>query len=1370
MAVNVQTGEILVDQIIENELTTGGVYSHDLNISSQDAFIAVLLDTGPGNTINSVQFNGVNLTTAFAFSTVNGLYNVFVLKNPPVGTHSLSINISGTEGTGYIILSLLGVDKTTNSYVSANVGNQSGIPSLVLPKVAPGSFIVDWFGSADNPGFPNQEQYRFFYDNVSDVAASFKFGSGNVIMGWQNSSTNFDYYAIAFPPAKAYSIWNPINRSRNSMDVLNANGLDSYNYVNIPNPRKFGSFPSTFFQNSFLHTIGRTLAFEGLPLPPPTTATQLGDILVDQIIENELTTGGTYTHDISVTSQDAFIAFFLDTSPNNTITSITFNGVAMTSALSYTTVNGIYQVSVMKNPPVGTYPLQIVISGTQGSSYFILSLLGVDKTVNSYKSANVGSQSGIPSLTLPNVVPGSLLIDFLGSAQDPGFPNADQYRIGYDNVSDTAYSYKFGSGNAVMGWQNSTTDYDYYVVAFPPAKSYSIWNPTVTLRNSLDVLEANGLDSYNYINTPAIRKFGVFSSQFFQNSFIHTIGRFNIGAGINHKTLALATTLQAPIEDSTVAILTILITQFIDSTLALNTGLEATTNKTLALATKLESSVKNKTLALATTLNRQENLALATRLESSKKLSTVALTTSLVKLDSTLALKTTLEIQAIKTLAVLTTLEPALTVTFAIATILEKTAYENVAILTTLEATIAIGYRENLIPNPSFELSSSWTTVGSGASFPNNTEALFGSNSLQIICSGTNNAYAYVDIAVIPGLTYTFSAYGLIENYTSGSINIQIQPSTDLLNTFGGSNFGGETFGGGSLVTLVGGNYSTTGSWNQLPSITYTIPNNVYSLQLILDTNNLIGTAYFDGVLFEARNTLNPYFDGSFPSAQWTGVTNDSPSLLPENALALATQLESANQYLTLAINTTLEESAKESTVALKTTLQSVAQNLTVALKTTLQSANQHSTVAISTSLQEAGVASTSALLTTLEPAGIKSTLALKTTLQSSAQKSTFAINTTLEESAQESTVAIKTLLEATVNSTVALATRLEPAGVKSTVALETTLETIRLSSTCALFTTLEESAQHSTVALATRLEEFPKYSTVALNTRLEPAGVKLTLALNTELEKSKQASTLALLTTLEVIPQESTVAIKTTLEKSAQYSTVALKTLLEATKDTTLALNTILEPFGVKSTLALATSLQTPIIVETLALLATLEASAQYSAVALNTKLETSGVASTVALATRLESTAQYSTLALKTTLEVPAKYSTVALNTKLEATKESTVALITRLEATKENTLALETTLEVIPQYSTVALFTSLSKLKQSTLALNTELETAPKSATLGLTTNLLHFIGWDNDLFGHLGWFGDSYSEPPRPIKGSSTDGQPYPPTGGFVDDGS
>lgn len=257
------------------------------------------------------------------------------------------------------------------------------------------------------------------------------------------------------------------------------------------------------------------------------SGTQLGKILIDKTIQNELTTGGTYSYDVNIPSQDAFVVISLDIGPSNTLTSLTFNGVAMTSALNFTTSNGIYQVSVIKNPPVGNYPLRIVISGTEGCGFLIFSLLGVDKTVNSYLSARATGSSGVPNLNLPNVVPGSFIIDWLGSAQDPGVPNAEQYRLFYDNVSDTASSYKFGSGNTIVGWQNSSSDFDYYAIAFPPAKSASVWNPNVTLRNSIDVLETNGLDTFNFLNSPpnTLRVFGSNTTQFYQNSFLHTIGR-----------------------------------------------------------------------------------------------------------------------------------------------------------------------------------------------------------------------------------------------------------------------------------------------------------------------------------------------------------------------------------------------------------------------------------------------------------------------------------------------------------------------------------------------------------------------------------------------------------------------------------------------------------------------------------------------------------------------------------------------------------------------------------------------------------------------------------------------------------------------------
>jgi len=219
--------------------------------------------------------------------------------------------------------------------------------------------------------------------------------------------------------------------------------------------------------------------------------------------------------------------------------------------------------------------------------------------------------------------------------------------------------------------------------------------------------------------------------------------------------VALKTTLESSVKKSTVALYTdLLLATLGKGTVAMLTLFEQPS--AIALLTTLEASVQNATIALKTTLVAQSNIALKTTLETAGNKSTVALYAPLFPRSITVALKTTLEIRATKELALLTILETTpnkstvalkttletvkthgtvalftsligtyeATValkttletiphksTIATKTTLEANKRSTLALKTTLEKTVAIGFRVNLIPNPSFEIGGGWNVA-----------------------------------------------------------------------------------------------------------------------------------------------------------------------------------------------------------------------------------------------------------------------------------------------------------------------------------------------------------------------------------------------------------------------------------------------------------------------------------------------------------------------------------------------------------------------------------------------------------------------------------------------------------------------------------
>jgi hypothetical protein len=77
-------------------------------------------------------------------------------------------------------------------------------------------------------------------------------------LSWGNDSSNRGTVDIAvfLNPAQAASVWFPnVDAGRNSRDVIFTQALDAKNASGTI----LSYFPSTFYQNSFLHTIGRIL-------------------------------------------------------------------------------------------------------------------------------------------------------------------------------------------------------------------------------------------------------------------------------------------------------------------------------------------------------------------------------------------------------------------------------------------------------------------------------------------------------------------------------------------------------------------------------------------------------------------------------------------------------------------------------------------------------------------------------------------------------------------------------------------------------------------------------------------------------------------------------------------------------------------------------------------------------------------------------------------------------------------------------------------------------------------------------------------------------------------------------------------------------
>jgi len=190
--------------------------------------------------------------------------------------------------------------------------------------------------------------------------------------------------------------------------------------------------------------------------------------------------------------------------------------------------------------------------------------------------------------------------------------------------------------------------------------------------------------------------------------------------------------------------------------------------------------------------------------------------------------------------------------------------------------------RTNLMPSPSFEDSSLWAS-GVGTASVTTTGQFIGSKHLTIAGDGvatsiyrTSIQYQYASSPM--GKTFTASMY--IKCNTAGyEADVYVsQARTDGSTVI-------QNRGPGRVAL-------TANVWTRV-STTFTISDSSI-------TDWRMGSALFktgggaiaagvtvdqDGVLFEEASTVNAYFDGSFPNAQWNGTANASTStLLPISA------------------------------------------------------------------------------------------------------------------------------------------------------------------------------------------------------------------------------------------------------------------------------------------------------------------------------------------------------------------------------------------------------------------------------------------------------------------------------------------------------
>lgn len=195
--------------------------------------------------------------------------------------------------------------------------------------------------------------------------------------------------------------------------------------------------------------------------------------------------------------------------------------------------------------------------------------------------------------------------------------------------------------------------------------------------------------------------------------------------------------------------------------------------------------------------------------------------------------------------------------------------------------------RTNLIPNPSIETSiNGWSATGSGISLTaDNSYSNFGSSSLKVVVSGSNNAGVIygsdvLDRISVTGQTeYTVSAFAKVP---PGGIDKVLR---FRIREFSSS---------GSSLGIIAGSSVLVKEENGWLRFFYTFTTSTdtesIAVEISQQLNNVVGSIhYIDGVLLEETQSFTdknqPYFDGSIASGAmlidslvWSGTPHNSSS------------------------------------------------------------------------------------------------------------------------------------------------------------------------------------------------------------------------------------------------------------------------------------------------------------------------------------------------------------------------------------------------------------------------------------------------------------------------------------------------------------
>lgn len=269
-----QTSQTVVDRITQQAVVSGTSVTSDHLVSSQDTVMLIFASQmGVAQALNSVTLNGVALTPLGNPSVSTLTAGAYYVVNPNVGINVISASATLPTALELIVMTLIGVDKkTTTPVIVANTG-ALGSPSTNITPASANALLIDYVGSLGTSISENASQTVYFDQPqaASQAAGSIKLSTaGQQTMSWTTLSSAWVQLVVALEPANALSMWFPAIDLRNLSDVIPVNNDDASNPVGAFYGTD-GNFPTQYWQNSFLHTIGRLPTANTTPAPVVTS-------------------------------------------------------------------------------------------------------------------------------------------------------------------------------------------------------------------------------------------------------------------------------------------------------------------------------------------------------------------------------------------------------------------------------------------------------------------------------------------------------------------------------------------------------------------------------------------------------------------------------------------------------------------------------------------------------------------------------------------------------------------------------------------------------------------------------------------------------------------------------------------------------------------------------------------------------------------------------------------------------------------------------------------------------------------------------------------------------------------------------------------